>query len=127
MPKTYYLSTTFLDFLLRGVSFASPLSIYVALFTTSPTVAGGGVEVSGGGYVRQGCTWAPTVNGATTNTSPVIFPVATANWGTVVAFGLYDAGLGGNLLYFAPLNASRTVQINDQIQYPAGQLVVTET
>jgi hypothetical protein len=32
-----------------------------------------------------------------TNGSAIAFPVATANWGTVVGFGLYDAPTGGNL------------------------------
>ncbi len=32
------------------------------------------------------------------NSAAVTFPTATANWGTVIAFGLYDAVTSGNLL-----------------------------
>ena len=125
--KSYYLSTSLLDYLLRGVAFSAPAGIYVGLFTTSPTPGGGGVEVSGGGYVRQAATWTPTISGTSSNAGTVTFSPATFPWGTVVAFGLFDAALGGNLLYFAPMNVPRNIQLNDQIMYPAGQLVVTET
>jgi hypothetical protein len=43
----------------------------------------------------QGSGTAPS---STSNGSVISFPQATANWGTVVAFGLYDAVTGGNLL-----------------------------
>jgi hypothetical protein len=33
-----------------------------------------------------------------TNTAAITFPAATASWGTVVSFGLYDASTVGNLL-----------------------------
>ena len=33
-----------------------------------------------------------------TNGAAITFPTATANWGTVIAFGLYDASSSGNLL-----------------------------
>jgi hypothetical protein len=33
-----------------------------------------------------------------TNSAAITFPVASANWGTVVAFGLYDAASAGDLL-----------------------------
>jgi hypothetical protein len=40
-----------------------------------------------------------TLPGATVNTNATItFPQATANWGTVTSFGLYDASTTGNLL-----------------------------
>jgi hypothetical protein len=42
-----------------------------------------------------------TLPGTITNASAVItFPQATASWGTVTAFGVYDAVTSGNLLYF---------------------------
>jgi hypothetical protein len=33
-----------------------------------------------------------------TNSSAITFPAATASWGTVVSFGLYDASTSGNLM-----------------------------
>lgn len=100
--------------------FAEPTA-YVALFTTAPTddTGAGAVEVSGGAYARVATTtgtsgtWGaaststdPTTlsNSGTTNAA-ITFPTATANWGTVVAFGLYDAATGGNLLAWGWLGA----------------------
>ena len=86
---------------------------YLALFTTAPTAdAGtGGTEVSGGSYTRvttSGANWnTPTassgtapgiVSAFTSNSATLTFPTASANWGTVLAFGLYDAATVGNLL-----------------------------
>lgn len=126
MPKSYYLDGNILNAVLRGISYTSPVASYVALFTTSPTRAGGGVEVSGGSYARQIGAWSAPVNGLSSNTSDLVFPVASALWGTVTSYGLYDNIAGGNLLYFADLNAPRLVQINDQMKFPTGQLQVIE-
>lgn len=126
MPKSYYLDNSMLNAALRGISFTPPTTVYVALFTVIPTVSGGGTEVTGGNYVRQTVSFVTPANGQTSNTSDVLFPIASASWGTVVAFGLYDAASAGNLLYFNQLSVSRTVAINDQVKFPVGQLIVTE-
>lgn len=126
MPKTYYLDNAFLNSALRQTPYSSPIATYVALFTTAPTVSGGGTEVTGGGYARQTVTFAAPVNGQTTNTGDVIFPIAAAAWGTITAFGIYDAATGGNLLYFNLLSVPRSVTINDQVRFPVGQLIASE-
>jgi len=126
MPKTYYLDGSVINAALRAIPYTSPLASYVALYTTSPTKAGGGTEVTGGSYSRQTCTWTAPVNGQSTNLIDIFFPVATALWGTVTSFALLDAPLAGNVLYFANLNAPRLVQINDQVKFPIGQLQVIE-
>ena len=126
MPKTYYWAGNVINAGLRGVPYTPPTGSYVALYTASPTPAGGGVEVVGGGYSRQQAVWTAPVNGQSTNVADLVFPVASTSWGTIVAYGLVDAGLSGNLLYFAPLNAPQLVQINDQVKFPTGQLQVLE-
>lgn len=126
MPKSYYLEGNMINVALRGIPFAPPSASYVALYTTTPTKSGGGVEVFGGSYARQIVTWSPPTNGQSSNTMDVLFPVATALWGTVTSFALLDSPVAGNLLYFADLNAPRLVQINDQIKFPIGQLTVVE-
>lgn len=126
MPKTYYLDNLLLNAVLRQTAFTPPTTIYVALFTVAPTVSGGGTEVSGGGYVRQPVTFSAPSNGQTSNTLDVTFPLATAAWGTVVAFGLYTAATGGQLLYFNALSVSRLVSVSDQVRFPTGQLIASE-
>lgn len=41
-----------------------------------------------------------TAPSSITNGSIITFPQASANWGTVIAFGLYDASTSGNLLWW---------------------------
>jgi hypothetical protein len=42
----------------------------------------------------------PWVNGKKANASQILFPVATAAWPAVVAFGIMDAPSAGNLLFW---------------------------
>jgi len=48
-----YLENKVLDHVLRNVSYSSPTTVYVGLYTSDPTDAGSGTEVSGGSYARQ--------------------------------------------------------------------------
>lgn len=129
MPKSLYLSNNFLNASLLGGTFTGPATVYVALYTVAPTIMGGGTEVStvGTSYARQAVTFAAVVNEQTTNTTDVNFPIASATWGVVVAFGLFDAVSGGNLLYFNNLSSPRTVLVNDQVRFPSGQLQALES
>ena len=128
MPKSDYLKTQVLNYVLRAdaSSFTAPTVVYLALFTVAPTDAGGGTEVSGGSYTRISVTFGAPSGNQVTNTVAVDFPMATADWGTVVAFALFDAVSGGSMLYWNNLTATREILTNDQARYPAGQLIVTE-
>jgi hypothetical protein len=127
MPKTYYLANNVLNAALRGISFSPPVAVYVALYTSAPGVNGGGTEVSGGAYARQTVTLSAPVNGQVTSTVDVLFPVATATWGTVTSFAILDASSGGNMLYFGNLSTPRLVLASDQVRFPSGQLIAQET
>jgi hypothetical protein len=127
MPKSTFLVNGFLNATLRGIAFTSPLGIYVALYTTSPTISGGGVEVSGGSYARQAAVFGAPSGGQCGNMADVTFPIASADWGTIVAYGLFDALTSGNLLYYSVMSSPRTVVTNDQVRFTTGQLVVIES
>lgn len=91
--------------LLRTSTWNKPAAIYVALYKTLPSDDGtGGVEVAGGGYTRVQCgpgdaEWSEPSDGdgCFANAVPITFPTPTANWGTVVGFGLWSAATGGTL------------------------------
>jgi hypothetical protein len=121
---TDYLENKLVDWLLRGQSFTPPATLYVALFTVAPADDGtGGTEVSGGSYARVAVTsnttnWDNTqgadstavssgTGGSIGNRTSFNFAAPTADWGTVVSFGLYDASSGGNCLMLADLTTSR--------------------
>ena len=126
MSKTNYLETQLLNHVLRNTAYSAPTIVYAALFTSAPDETGAGTEVSGGSYARQAVTFSAPAPDSVSNTADVTFPVATADWGTVVAFAIYDAASAGNMLYYANLTASRTILTSDQFRFPAGQLIVTE-
>lgn len=129
MAKSDYLEVNVLNHVLRGTPYTAPTNVYLALFTIAPTDAGGGTEVSGGSYVRQTITFGapgtPSAN-QVTNSVAILFPIATADWGTLVHFGIYDAPSAGNLLYHATMTAPRNILTNDQFNVPIGQLIVGE-
>lgn len=127
MSKTNYLETQLLNHVLRATPYSAPATIYVALFTAAPGEAGGGTEVAGGGYARQPVTFTAPAPDSVSNIADVTFPVATLDWGTILAFALMDQPSAGNMLYYATLTASRLVLTNDQFRFPLGQLIVVES
>ncbi|MFD1135571.1 hypothetical protein [Paenibacillus sp. PDC88] len=120
-----YLENRILNHVLKGTAYTVPAGIYVALFTSDPTDAGTGTEVSGGAYARQAVTFNTATIGATATAADVLFPVATAAWGTVTHIGLFDAVTGGNLLFSSVLTTSKSVPAGDQIKINAGDITVT--
>lgn len=116
--------TTTLTWLLTADAATRPTAWYLALYTAAPSDAGGGTEVSGGSYVRKAVSF--TVSGDTaSNSAAVEFDVATAAWGTITHIGVFDASSGGNLIAYAALTASKTIDDGDVLRVPAGDLDIT--
>ncbi len=120
-----YLETKLYDEVLRATNYGAPTTVYVGLYTTASNDAGTATEVSGGAYARQAVTFGASTDGTGSNSVAVTFPQATANWGTVQAFGIFDAATAGNLLLHGALTASKTVNTGDVFTFPIGQLTVT--
>jgi hypothetical protein len=131
MPFATYLANKALDRLLSAAAYTPDATLYVALFTVLPTAAGtGGTEVTGGSYARGAVTndatnFPAASGGAKSNGTVITFPAATADWGTIVGFGIYDASTVGNLLYFSALTTAREVLNLDTFKFPAGSLTFT--
>ena len=120
-----YYENKIIDHMLRNQAFTPPSTLYVALYTVSPSDSGGGTEMSGGSYARQAVTFTAASGGATSNSADITFPQATADWGTIVAVGIFDSSSGGNLLAWGTLTASKTVNNGDQFKILAGDLDIT--
>ena len=122
-----YLEDKVLDHVFGGNAYTAPSTLYVALYTVAPSDTGGGTEVSGGAYARQTATF--TVSGTNpttaTNSAAIEYPTATANYGTVVACGVFDAASSGNLLAYANLTNSNTVESGDIFRFTSGDLDIT--
>lgn len=132
-----YLENKIVDHVLRATAYTAPVTVYVGLLTAAPSDTGGGTEVSGNAYARVAITsgtaaWNNTqgnTTGASTGTDGTIenaavitFPTPTAGWGTVTHWGVYDAATAGNLLFYAPLTVSKTINTGDAVSFAAGAL-----
>ena len=120
-----YLENALINVTLRATSYTTPTTVYVALYTTDPTDADIGTEVTGGSYARVAVTFAAPSGGVTTNSADVTFPTCTLAWGTVTHIGIRDALTSGNLLYHTPLDASKTIDLGDIFKITTGNLSVT--
>ena len=135
--KADFLENQLLDHVFRAVSiFATPANVYIALFTTTPTGddGTGGTEVTGGAYARVTAAtgtgnWkdpSTATQGQTKNLVKLVFPVATANWGTINGMGIYDASGGGNLYYFGDITTPTAVNSGSQAFFEINDITVAE-
>jgi hypothetical protein len=120
-----FLENALINATLRNTTYTSVATVYVSLWTTDPTDAGSGTEVSGGSYARTAVTFGAPSNGVTTNSADVTFPTATGSWGTVGWIGINDALTSGNLLYHTALDTSKTIDTGDIFKISSGNLSVT--
>ena len=110
--------------ILRATTITAPANVYVGLFTVAPTDAGGGTEVTGGGYARQLCGFAAPAGTprSVANGAEILITMPAA---TVVAVGVFDAVSAGNLLYWVAIT-SKAFDAGDQARFAAGALTVQE-
>ncbi len=114
-PSTFYIAEIY-----AVVTGDTP---YVALYTTNPTKADTGTEVTGGSYARQAVTFGSIVNGSVSNSAAVVFSgLPTA---TVTHFAIKSAASAGNMRLFGALSSSTAVVSGDQITFPVGNLQIS--
>ena len=119
-----YLEGALINAVLRNTSYTSPTTTYLALYTSDPTDADTGTEISGGSYARQAITFGAPSNGTSTNSAAVEFPQATADWGVISHVAIRDAVTSGNLLFHTALDASKTINNGDVFKITTGNLSV---
>lgn len=118
-----YLENKLIDHALGTTTFTKPTTIYVGLYTVSPSDAAGGTEVAGGSYARNSTTFAAASGGSATNNASIDFTNMPGC--TIVAVGVFDALSGGNLLFWSTLDTNRTIVAGDTVRINTGALVVT--
>lgn len=116
-----------------------PVSVFAGLCLAAPppTAGTGGTEIVGNGYQRMAVVFAliappPTI---AANTPTIEFPVATADWGGIGFFEIWDALVGGTRLYWGPLvdpadgvtPITRTVLSGDIVRFTGGVIQVQAT
>jgi len=125
-----YTESLVLNWLFTTNSATRPTAWYVGLFTSAPSDTGGGTEVSGSAYARKDTGTIAVSGTATTATNSAAIEFAAAsggNWGAIGWAAVFDASSGGNMLAWAPLTTSRTINDGDVFRIPAGSLTITLT
>lgn len=118
-----YVENLSLNWLLTTSAATRPSAWYVALFTTDPTDAGTGTEVTGGSYARKAVTFNVT-NDTAVNAANVLFDTATASWGAISHVAVYDAATGGHLLFHGAASSTKQIDTGDAYLISAGNLSV---
>ena len=120
-----FLENALINATLRATTYTSPATVYVSLYTSDPTDADSGTEVSGGSYARTAVTFDAPSNGVTQNSADVTFPTATGSWGTVSHIGVHDASTSVNLFFKTALYNAKTLDSGDIFKIETGNLTVT--
>lgn len=123
--------TTFLDNALIAhsvgkTSYTMPTT-WLALFTVTPTTAGGGTETVYTNYTRVATSgdWGAASAGSIANSTAISFPACGATGATIVAFALMDASSGGNVLMFG--SCSLAVSSGITPSFAIGALTASDT
>jgi len=126
MSFSNYLETKVLDHVFGATAYTAPTTLYLALHTANPDEDGSGNEVStvDTAYARQTVAFTTTGN-TTSNTAAVEYATATGNFGTVSHVAVWDASTGGNMLAYAQLTSSKTIEVGDVFRVPTGDLDIT--
>ncbi|MEI6676273.1 MAG: hypothetical protein WCO57_13970 [Verrucomicrobiota bacterium] len=133
-----YLENKLLDHLVHNTAYTQPATLYFGLFTADPGGAGviGELAIGTGGYARAAvtnnnvnfpqCSSSGTPTKA--NGAVIQFPTATAAWGTVTHWAIYDsASSATNMLMHGVLSSSRYVANGDSPKFAVGVWSATIT
>lgn len=131
---SHYQANDLLNELLRNQTIAPAANYYYALSTTAPNPDGTNVtEPSGGAYARvtktRGGPFAAAGAGspsAIANANEeILWPLATASWGTISHWAIYDAATSGNMLFYGALDSSKSVVGGTQPGFALGDFIAT--
>lgn len=122
--KSNYLKSKIVKHVKGEASYTMPTTLYLALYTSDPTVADAGVEVTGGSYSRKSISFASESGGSAASNAAINFTsMPTTN---VSHWGIRDASSGGNLLYFGNFDIVQAITAGQTFTINSGNLVITE-
>ena len=122
------LANALIDHVLKGSAYTQPTNLYIALYTSTPTDAGGGTEVTGGSYARELENIWDAASGTlaqSQNTNQIEFVLATLPWGLVVSFGIHDHLTADQLLIYGALDTPLNILSGESPRFPEGDLICT--
>lgn len=124
-----YLAHAAIDHILLISAFAQPAALWVAGVTVATVDADTGstiTEPGAGAYVRVNFEdWVASSGGASSNNTDIVWPVATASWGNILGAPILDASSAGNLLLHGSIDSPQVIDIDEIMQFDAGDLDIT--
>lgn len=124
--KSNYAEGLAVQYLLTSTVITRPTSWYLALHTALPGGNGTNAELVGNGYSRQAVSFTFDGFDKCTNDSQIEFGPATADWGTITHFSVWDSAVGGNCLYTGALGATKDIFDTDVLIWAANSLSILE-
>jgi hypothetical protein len=130
----WLIADNLLENLLRGASIGDRTSGYFGLSTTTPNVDGSNItEPSVGAYARTSQKTFSSIFNNPTGSSPttittnqaVIWPEATASWGTPTHWVIFSASTGGGMYYYGEIDNPTEVTNGLQPRFDTGDLVLS--
>lgn len=121
-----YLETQLYNHVLRAVNYASPTTVYLALFGTSASLASleaGALtgEVAVGSYVRQAITFGAPAAREVAQNAQVQYPTLSADYPNPVRFfAICDASTSGNILSYGQFDSDLTFVTGNQPTFASG-------
>jgi hypothetical protein len=132
MSNSDYLENHILSWISGTDMPTAPADVYVALATAAPSEASNTIAepAASDGYTRVLVDFGAVVAGADTssisNTIEVEFGPASADWGAISHFAIFDQASGGNMLRHAPLSAPVTINNGDSATFAVGALTIAQ-
>jgi hypothetical protein len=121
-----YLENKLLDHVLGTAAYSPPATVYIGLSTANPLDdASGLAEPSGGGYARKAVTFGAAASRAVSNSAQVDFDQATASWGTITYYAIFDAASGGNMLAHGSLATAKEVVSGNTPYVAVGEVEIS--
>lgn len=120
-----------LEHIVGKAPFSKPTA-YIGFCTANPGEEATGVDCNEvpntNNYARTACAnWNAAADGEIDNSSVIASPYATGNWGEVTHYVLVDSPTygEGNVLVYDELDSSVTIEEGDNLEFAAGDLVLT--
>lgn len=127
LTNTY--ENTVLNYIFNHSGTIQNATVYLALGTTtlsddSTTF----VEVNAGGYSRKACTFGTAAaSRAISNTAAVQYDQATADWGTIQSWTLFDSATAGTEIAWGNLTVAKTVNNGNTPSVAIGEVTISVT
>ena len=121
-----YLETQILNSTLKGGTFPTITTAYLAVFIGDPTdAASGGAEGSWTNYTRQAMSFGAISGGSANSSTQIQFPALVGSNVTISHIGIFDAATSGNMLYHTNLATSKTLTADDVLSFAVSGVTVT--